>query len=105
MITGSKIWRIYTELPGKRQSPALHLSLEILKIPDNNLANENAVDVIINQLNRLYKEDSEVTKYQALEALKLSDDHVICQYNHSLMNLKRDRTKPSHMVLKCLEIS
>ena len=34
------------------------------------LPSVNGVDVIINRLNRLYKKDSTVTKYQALEAFE-----------------------------------
>ena len=65
-----------TELPKKRQGPALVLSLEgeaqeaALEIPENDIASENGVDFIINRLNRLYKKDSTITKYQALEAFE-----------------------------------
>ena len=103
---------MYTELPKKCQGLALVLSLEgeaqeaVLKTPENDIASQNGVDVIINCLSRLYKKDSKQsknTKYRRL--LKHLGNHVTCQYNHFLMNLKKDFTKPSHMVLKCLKTS
>ena len=42
-----------------------------MEIPENNIASENGVDVLINHLKRLYKKDSAVTKYQALEAFEM----------------------------------
>ena len=71
-----KIWHMYTELPKKCQGPALVLYLDgeaqeaVLEIPENDIASENGVDVIINRRNRLYKKDSTVKKYQALEAFE-----------------------------------
>ena len=68
------IWRMYTELPKKRQGSALVFSLEgetqkgVLEISENGIASENGVDIIINGFNRLYKKNSTVTKYQVLEA-------------------------------------
>ena len=41
-----------------------------MEIPENNIASEKGVDVILNHLNRSYKKDSTVTKYQALEAFE-----------------------------------
>ena len=41
-----------------------------METPENDIASVNGVDVIINRLNRLYKKDSTVTKYQALEAFE-----------------------------------
>ena len=69
---------MYTELPKKHQGPALVLSLKgeaqeaVLEIPESDIASKYGVDVIIDHLNRLYKKDSTVTKYQALEAFKTS---------------------------------
>ena len=37
--------------------------------------------------------------------LKHLGDHVTFQYNNFLMNLKKDCSKQSHMVLKCLKTS
>ena len=67
---------MHTELPKKRQGPALVLSLEgeaqeaVLEIPESDIASKYGAHVIINSLNRLYMKDSTVTKYQALEAFK-----------------------------------
>ena len=67
---------MYTELPKKCQGPALVLYLDgeaqeaVLKIPVNDIASKNGVDVTINRHNRLYKKDSTVKKYQALEAFE-----------------------------------
>ena len=42
----------------------------VLKIDDEYVAKENGVDAIIECLNRLFKKDSAITKYQALEAFE-----------------------------------
>ena len=96
-----RIWRMYTELSKKRQGPTLVLSLEgeaqeaVLEIPKNDNASENGVDVIINRLNSLYKKDSTVTKYQALEALEtfrrscdMSIESFLVEFEKSLYKTK-----------------
>ena len=40
----------------------------VLEIDDEVVAKENGLDAIIERLNRLFKRDSTITKYQALEA-------------------------------------
>ena len=42
----------------------------VLEIDDQNIAKENNVDDIIERLNRLFKKDSTITKYQNLEAFE-----------------------------------
>ena len=59
----------------------------------NDIASKNGVDVTINRHNRLYKKDSTVKKYQALEAFETFGVHVTCQYNHFFTNSKKDKTK------------
>ena len=65
-----------TELPEKRQGPALVLSREeeaqevVLEYPENHIASENGVDVIISRLNRLHKKNLIVTKHQVLEVFE-----------------------------------
>ena len=39
----------------------------VLEIDESDISKENGVDFIIDRLNRLFKKDSTVTKYQALE--------------------------------------
>ena len=57
-----------------RQGSALMLSLEgealdaVLEIDESDISKENGVDFIIERLNRLFKKDSTVIKYQTLEA-------------------------------------
>ena len=71
-----KVWRRFTDLPKERQGSALVLSLEdealdaVLEIDDEEIAKEDGVDAIIERLNRLFKKDSTITKYQALEAFE-----------------------------------
>ena len=72
-----RIWRIYTELPKTRQGPALVLSLEekvhdsTLDVSENEIAKESGGDSILRRLDRLFKKDSTITKYQALEAFEM----------------------------------
>ena len=71
-----KVWRRFTDLPGNRQGSALVLSLEdealdaALEIDDEDIAKENGVGAITERLNMLFKKDSTITKYQALEAFE-----------------------------------
>ena len=57
-----------------RQGSALMLSLEdealdaVLEIDESDISKENGVDFITERLNRLFKKDSTVIKYQTLEA-------------------------------------
>ena len=73
-----KIWRSFTELPAKRQGSALVFFLEdealdaVLEIDEAETAGENGVDAIKNRLNRLFKIDSTITKYQAFESFMTS---------------------------------
>ena len=61
-----KIWRCFTELSGKQQEDeALDAALEI---DEAEIAGENGVDTIITRLNRLFKKESTITKYQALKS-------------------------------------
>ena len=76
-----RIWHIYTELPKRRQSPALVLSIEreaqdpVLEIPEDGTAKENGVDSILHRLDRLFKKVS--TKH-----LKHLNVLVTCLFNH-----------------------
>ena len=42
----------------------------VLEIDDDDITKENDMDAITERLNRLFKKDSTVTKYQALEAFE-----------------------------------
>ena len=82
-----EVWRRFTHLPGNRQGSALVLSLEdealdaALEIDDEDIAKENGVDAITERLNMLFKKDSTITKYQALEAFEKFRRQV-CQFKH-----------------------
>ena len=71
-----KIWCRFTDLPKNRQGSALVLSLEnealdaVLELDDEDIGKDNGVDVIIDRLNKLFKKDSTITKYQTLEAFE-----------------------------------
>ena len=74
--TNIKVWRRVTDLPAHRQGSALVLPLEdeasdaVLEIDDAEIAKDDGVDAIINRLNRLFKKDSTITKYQTVEAFE-----------------------------------
>ena len=74
--TNIKVWRRFTDLPAHRQGSALVLPLEdeasdaVLEIDDAEIAKDDGVDAIINRLNRLFKKDSTITKYQTVEAFE-----------------------------------
>ena len=69
-IDMAKIFRFIAN----RQGSALMLSLEdealdaVLEIDESDISKENGVDFIIEHLNRLFKKDPTVIKYQTLEA-------------------------------------
>ena len=42
-----------------------------LELPEDEIAQENSVDAILHRLDRLFKKDSTITKYQALEAFEM----------------------------------
>ena len=70
------MWRRVTDLPAHRQGSALVLPLEdeasnaVLEIDDAEIPKDDGVDAIINRLNRLFKKDSTITKYQTVEAFE-----------------------------------
>ena len=74
--TNIKVWRRFTDLPAHRQGSALVLPLEdeasdaVLEIDDAEIPKDDGVDAIINRLNRLFKKDSTITKYQTVEAFE-----------------------------------
>ena len=66
---------MYTELHKTCQGPALVLSLGeaqdvALESTEDEVAEENRVDTILRQLDRMFKKDSTITKYQALEVFQ-----------------------------------
>ena len=69
-----KIWRKSSNVTANWQGPALVLSLEdealdaVLEIDESDISKENDIDFIIERLNRLFKKDSTVIKYQTLKA-------------------------------------
>ena len=42
----------------------------VLELDDEDIGKDNGVDVIIDRLNKLFKKDSTITKYQILEAFE-----------------------------------
>ena len=71
-----RVWKMFTDLPIARQGPAIVLSLEgeaqdaVLELDESTFAAENGVDLIIARLDKLYKRDSTITKFQALESFQ-----------------------------------
>ena len=71
-----KICCAYTDLPKERQGAAIFLSLEgqaqdaILELSEGEIASANGVKNIIDHLDKLFKKDETLQKYQALEAFE-----------------------------------
>ena len=71
-----KIWCTYTDLPKERQGAAMFLSLEgeaqdtVLELSDGEISSETGVKNIIDRLEKLFKKDETLQKYQALEAFE-----------------------------------
>jgi len=67
------MWRVFTDLPKEKQGPALFLSLEgeaqdaVLELDEKEIIKDTGVETIIKRLDRLFKKDSVITKYLALE--------------------------------------
>ena len=78
---------MYRELPKTRQGLVLVLSLEgeaqdaALELPEDEVAQESGVDAILRRLDRLFKKDSTITKYQALKAFETFKRPSL--FNHS----------------------
>ena len=68
-----KIWRSCTDISKSCQGPELLLSLEgeaqdaALEVAEDEIVQDDGFDKIISLLDKLFKRDSTVTKYQALE--------------------------------------
>ena len=64
---------MYTDLPKNCQGPALVLSLEgeaqdvVLELNENDFSKENGIDLIIAQLDKLFKKNSTIAKFQVLK--------------------------------------
>ena len=71
-----KIWCTYTDLPKERQGSAIFLSLEgeaqdaVLELGEGDISSETGVKNIIDRLDKCFKKDETLQKYQALEANK-----------------------------------
>ena len=80
--------RPFTNLPASTQCSALALSLEdealdaVLEIDNEDIAKENGVDAITERLNRLFKKDPTITKYQALEPFEAFRRPASIKLNH-----------------------
>ena len=80
--------RPFTNLPASTQRSALALSLEdealdaVLEIDNEDIAKENGVDAITERLNRLFKKDPTITKYQALEPFEAFRKPASIKLNH-----------------------
>ena len=80
--------RPFTNLPASTQRSALVLSLEdealdaVLEIDNEDIAKENGVDAITERLNRLFKKDPTITKYQALEPFEAFRRPASIKLNH-----------------------
>ena len=71
-----------TDLTANRQGSALVLYLEdkaldaVAEIDDEDIAEGNGVDAVIEHLNRIFQKDSMITKYQALEVFETIERSV-----------------------------
>ena len=83
--------RPFTNLPASTQRSALAVSLEdealdaVLEIDNEDIAKENGVDAITERLNRLFKKDPTITKYQALEPFEAFRRPASIKLNHMVL--------------------
>ena len=70
------IWCAYADLPIERQENTIFLSLEseaqdaVLELSEGEISSETEVKNITDHLNKLFKKDEVLQKYQALEAFE-----------------------------------
>ena len=68
-----KIWRAFTDLPVKKQGPAIFLTLEgkareaVLELPIEKISADNGVESIVEHLDKLYLKDKAQSAYEAYE--------------------------------------
>ena len=74
-----KMWRSFTDIPANRQGSRQGSSSSsftdealdtVLEINDAEIAKDDGAYAIINRLNKLFKKDSTITKYQTLETFE-----------------------------------
>ena len=64
-----RIWCTYTDLPKERQRAVIFLSQNaVLELSEGEISPETGVKNIIDRLDKLFKKDETLQKYQALEA-------------------------------------
>ena len=75
----TKMWRSFTDIPANRQGSRQGSSSSsftdealdtVLEINDAEIAKDDGAYAIINRLNKSFKKDSTITKYQTLEAFE-----------------------------------
>ena len=103
------IWTKFTDLPVKKQAPALVMSLSgktfdaILELEDEALSSESGVKQILEKLNTIYKKDELHEKFQDLEnfeSFKRSENtsiqEFLVEFDQRYNKLKRHQTTISN---------
>ena len=71
-----KIWCMYTDFPKERQGAAIFVSLEgetqdaVLELSEGEISSKTGVKKFIDRLDKLFKKDETLQKYQPLEAVE-----------------------------------
>ena len=98
-----KLWRSFTDISANQPGSALVLYEDealdaVLEIYDAEIVEDNGVYAIIIGLNKLFKKDSTITKYQTVEAFEtfrssnMSIQAILSEFNKTLL-------KPNPMAL------
>ena len=95
------VWKIATDLPKEKQGAALLLSLEdeaqqaALRVTEADLSSEQGIDKVLAALDKLYRKDTTLQKFHALEKLegyKRPQNLSMQQYLHEFER-RMDKTK------------
>ena len=101
MLKLLKRWQLLTELPKTKQGPTILLSLEgeaqeaALRVKTEDLVKEDGVQKITDELDKIYKKDATLNKYDALDKFDCYCRPAHVNINQYLLEFQRrfDKTK------------
>ena len=102
-----KIWCTYTDLPKERQGTALFLSLEgevqdaVSELSEGEISSETGVKNIIDHLDKLFKKDQTLQKYQAPEASETFRRPISSSIQEFLNEFEKGTIKPNLFEQQC----
>ena len=86
-----KLWRLATDLPKPKQGIAVALALtgkardKVLELDINDINSDNGLDLVIAELDKIYKKDNIDTAYEAFEkfiTFRREPSMYICEYTN-----------------------